>query len=480
MAATPDEQTASPAPAPSTAPTSQASVPTPDQASPSQPPEASPAPTSEVTNTAPDAANSRPGPHDRSNSRPDACVSTGFDPDAGRTGRCPQQLRADKPEPSPCLRAGGSGSGPYGISDTRERQPDADEPSASVHPRHRNHHSRRARRRPHRKAPRPAPPQRARIRSPGLISRQGHSPPKSLRPQRTPVRPRPARMWLRHLTSKRRTLPQHPPRPRRVHRRQPRRRLSKQAHPPAPPRARPQLPRLLMLHRAQLLRHLRHPRAKSRPRHPTSRQRTSLRPSLRKLPHHRVQGQGLCKRTPLPAQPQRARARRHPREQTIRSRASGCSGQPGLNERERSCRTRAAIIKPGPGTVAVTGNIGRFTPDGDCTRTSLRPNDDEPEHSPCIPRAHREPGDNALSGIGEHQSSADEPRRGHGIGPADFEPRPPLMLAASTQATSQTSTQTGPVQAVSDPANVAEAVDPAPSRGNPRASSWRRACPGTI
>jgi len=154
------------------------------------------------------------------------------------------------------------------------------------------------------------------MRSPGLASRQGHNPPQPLRSQRTPVRPRRARTWLLHLTSKRRTLPQHPRRPRRVHRNQPRRRLSRQAPPPAPSRARPQLPRLLTLHRAQLLRHLRHPRAKSRPRHPTRRQRTSLRSSLRKLPLHRGQGQGLCKRTPLPAQPQRARARRHPREQT--------------------------------------------------------------------------------------------------------------------------------------------------------------------
>ena len=46
----------------------------------------------------------------------------------------PQQLRSDKPELSPCLRAGGRGSGPYGISDTRERQPDADEPDARAHP----------------------------------------------------------------------------------------------------------------------------------------------------------------------------------------------------------------------------------------------------------------------------------------------------------------------------------------------------------
>ena len=76
----------------------------------------------------------RPGPRDRSNSRPDAGDFTGFNPDAGRTGKCPRKRRADKPELSPHIRAAGSGSDPYGFSDIGERQPDADEPDASVHP----------------------------------------------------------------------------------------------------------------------------------------------------------------------------------------------------------------------------------------------------------------------------------------------------------------------------------------------------------
>ena len=82
--------------------------------------------------------------------------------------------------------------------------------------------------------------------------------------------------------------------------------------------------------------------------------------------------------------------------------------------------------------------------------------------APASPEPIGSPATSALSGTGEHQSNADEPRRGHRIGPADFEPGRASNAGASTQATSQTSTQTGPVQAVSDPASVAEAVDPRP------------------
>ena len=211
MAATPDEQTASPAPAPSTAPTSQASVPTPDQASPSQPPEASPAPTSEVTTTAPEQPTAGPAPATDQTAAPT--------PATPQSSTQTQAAQADAPNSSAPIS---QSSAPHPSSrqwvrplrhlrhpraPARRRRTRRQSP-----PRHREHHSRQARRRLHRKAPRPAPLQRARIRSPGLTSRQGHSPPQPLRSRRTPVRPRPARMWLRHLTSKRRALPQHRPR----------------------------------------------------------------------------------------------------------------------------------------------------------------------------------------------------------------------------------------------------------------------------
>ena len=62
-------------------------------------------------------ANSGAGPRDRSISSSDAGDFTGFNPDAGRTGKCPRKRRADKPELSHHIRAGGSGSDPYGLSD---------------------------------------------------------------------------------------------------------------------------------------------------------------------------------------------------------------------------------------------------------------------------------------------------------------------------------------------------------------------------
>ena len=196
-------------------------------------------------------------------------------------------------------------------------------------PRRRKHHSRQARRRLHRKAPRPAPLQRARIRSPGLTSRQAHSPPESLRSRRTPVLPRPARMWLRHLTSKRKPCPRAGPDEfaatsrdggcpvRLLHQPYPEPGPSSHAcscytehnsggisdtlershgHGTRPANSGPASGRLSGSFHITGFRVRKRARARRHPR-------------IRRAP-------GPCKRTPLPAQPQRARARRHPREQT--------------------------------------------------------------------------------------------------------------------------------------------------------------------
>ena len=170
----------------------------------------------------------------------------------------------------------------------------------------------------------------------------------------------------------------------------------------ATPRARPQFPRLLRQHRAQLRRPPRpHERSHGHSTRPANSGPTSGRPS----------GSFL-----------RFRIRQDKFRDTGSVQADA-PASPAPTSESVSSRTRAANIKPDPRTLAGTGNIGRFTPDRDCTRSYLhQPNADEPEHSPCILRAHREPGTSALADSGEHQSNADEPRCGRRIGPADFEP----------------------------------------------------------
>ena len=355
----------------------------------------------------------------------------------------------------------------------------------------RKHHSRQARRRLHRKAPRPAPLRASQDTVPGPDQQTGTQP-SAISPAPANASPAPpSQDWLRHLTSKRRALPQHPRRPRRVHRNQPRRRLSKQAPPPAPLPS--QAPAPTPAHATPSPTPEASPTPSSEVTATAPDQPTADQPQAVSQEASTSQGSGSGSvqadapaspastsessaasqgsdssgsvQADTPASPASTSESPATSQGTDKSasRASGRSGQPGLNERERSCRTRAANIKPGPGTLAGTGSIGRFTPDGDCTRRLSPPAQRrraraQPLHPPSPSGArHQRPRRQRRAPVQRRRAKAWPPHR-----TSRLRARPPSNAGASTQATSQTSTQTGSVQTTSDPASVAEAVDPRP------------------